>query len=1029
MPPWSVPDTWGYQYTMGDSGGFTAGSLARSPGAAGEQYPGSPTTADRRGLFRVNSGTGESGYGGEGVRDGGERGNQGGTYSGSCGRSQSPPMRGASYGDIFGQLPLNPAMSPGGCAPLGMPRIDETGFMNTMNPMRSAPAFNGRNVPYESEHPQHNVWSAQFASALGTRQGFIKPTYMQAAGGYPEGHTPSLKEEYEKKLAEQEKRAYTEIEDLRIRLNNSNIEYMKLKEEQKKREDEIIATTEKRCREEIEKELEPRIKEYCGQMSNQKESMNQMCQALTSDKRELERTCMRQREEMAKLRQVEQKANELESELARKHQLCNGLERKIEAIRSESHGELKRRDQIINELTVHNTRIQEGTGGYTPPPPRPAVLFQLDDNNNESSFKTVLPSSDGSGNAQDRKGTSEHQNEPMNVAGAMVDRIFEKYTDAGDGQAVRYGPNQGEGRIGPNQFLPVPAHGPYVETSAVAQPSIVDGRIIAPVRKSNPFDDDQDDQYLRPSARNGQRQGGEGPPGGEGSGGDPPNDGPRTRGDGGGGTPDRTISAIAEDERRKAMSGSKPPKIFDIKIIELPTPARREWWWTDTLTKIENAYPEDPIGVKNHYKQLINADELETADRMENKYPYVEVKINTILRELIKKCHNDALVAKVEELTEDCNSDHASRERLRSEHLLVLINKATMSQDPSLGAYDLQTLWQCKPKCRNAGQDGSGVKFIHWLELQAWMIAFSGILRRMKKRPDEDTLYTIFVKEGKIEQMKILEWDWKEHERLPQAQQTYEDMKGRIDRYIAKEEKRKNDQSRKAIGSINQPIRIPGVPGTFLEALDDDGMLKVGDADDVPAVPARHQQPRGRSRSLKRNQSFSRNRSWLSDGGTVHSPSGYRYNKSRTRQSPSGRNYKPRRFSKGGRAYFSKSPLGRRPRRSSNVTSRSRSAGGRSFSRNRRTPAAPVVNGVFVPGGFCKDFIEGKECAFMKKHGNCKFKHEHPTKADYERKGAPAAPASVTPSGGSERGTSTPENTSKDRQANSPSPKEDASKF
>ena len=275
MPPWSVPDTWN-QYTMGDNGGATTGNSARSPGAAGEQYSGSPNIPDRRGLSRVNSSTGDNGNGGEGVREGGERGNLGGTYSGSYGRSQSPPVRGASYGELFGQLPLNPAMSPGGRAPLGMPRIDEANFVNTMNPMRSAPAFNGRNVPYESEHPQHNIWSAQFASALGTRQGFMRPTYMPEVGEYPEAQVRGLKEEYEYKIAEQERRAYTEIEELRIRLNQSNLDYMKLKDEAKKREEEIVMQTERRCREEMEKELEPRIKEYCDQMNNQKESMNQI---------------------------------------------------------------------------------------------------------------------------------------------------------------------------------------------------------------------------------------------------------------------------------------------------------------------------------------------------------------------------------------------------------------------------------------------------------------------------------------------------------------------------------------------------------------------------------------------------------------------------------------------------------------------------------------------------------------------------------------------------------------------------------
>ena len=115
---------------------------------------------------------------------------------------------------------------------------------------------------------------------------------------------------------------------------------------------------------------------------------------------------------------------------------------------------------------MHNTRLQEATGGYTPPPSRPTARFQLDENN-ESSFKTVLPSSDGSGQECNRRVTSENPHEPANIAGAMVDRIFEKYTDAGEGHPIRYGPNQGENRIGPNQFMPVPDHGTSEEKHAI----------------------------------------------------------------------------------------------------------------------------------------------------------------------------------------------------------------------------------------------------------------------------------------------------------------------------------------------------------------------------------------------------------------------------------------------------------------------------------------------------------------------------------------------------------------------------------
>ena len=41
-------------------------------------------------------------------------------------------------------------------------------------------------------------------------------------------------------------------------------------------------------------------------------------------------------------------------------------------------------------------------------------------------------------------------------------------------------------------------------------------------------------------------------------------------------------------------------------------------------------------------------------------------------------------------------------------------------------------------------------------------------------------------------------------------------------------------------------------------------------------------------------------------------------------------------------------------------------------------PAMPLIEGEFVPNGYCRYFMQGKECPFMKDKGACSYKHEKP---------------------------------------------------
>ena len=153
-------------------------------------------------------------------------------------------------------------------------------------------------------------------------------------------------------------------------------------------------------------------------------------------------------------------------------------------------------------------------------------------------------------------------------------------------------------------------------------------------------------------------------------------------------------------------------------------------------------------------------------------------------------------------------------------------------------------------------------------------------------------MYTIFVKESGVERMECLEWDWRIHDRLPKEQKNYTDMKKKIDDFVAKKRKERNDKVRR--GGVSDSVTVPGVPS--VEELGNDGLLLEGDSapNEIPAMPgAKKGSGKGRSKSRERKETLNRGKSWTSDNGTGHSPSGYRYSRDKSRMTPRGSRQKP----------------------------------------------------------------------------------------------------------------------------------------
>jgi hypothetical protein len=772
-----------------------------------------------------------------------------------------------------------------------------------------------------------------------------------------------------------------------------------------------------KAKEEAERELEPQVKEVCTALvkratdaEEEKARIVALAQRNMSDATNAHFVNIKKIQELEESNSLcVEKIHEIEQQRLISEQGQAAASRALLTAKAQFHAELVRKEQEIE-------RYRKSWSSGVPPQNRtPEVHDMAAGEARPQPAEDVFKSPVNSGSQKTRfegEGRSDHVEAPAQPTAQgpvrqFLSRVMQEATAsplAMAAPAFMGGPDNLLNMQGPRQFMPVPmpmfrqAEGRSGQAQAStggqggaagqqsaqpafqfdpAGPSVQNGYLGRPSGRppndppdggaNNAFNR-EDDEYRRPS------QGGAAPGGG-----------------GGGGPAPVQVGSVFEVNREmNNLSSSKTPKINDIKIESLPTPGDIERWWIHLLTVLENAYPEDPEGVQRHYRQLRDLLDINAVDLLhEGKYKYLESKLNQILRTLISKHGDDDLKGKVEKETEDCYTEGHVRNRVRAEHMLVMINKHTTSMDSSVGVWDLQTLWNVRPKTRGDAER------IHWLELENWVRRWENTLRRLKLRPDEATLYTIFVQESHVSKMKCLEWDWQLHDRLPEAEKTYDDMKSRIQAHIAKQRKEMNDRARKR--GVSDSTHVPGVPA--LEALDEDGLLIVhGDPKADPAAPAPPQ--RGRSRSTQRKDNFSRNRSWRSDGGTVHSPSGYKYSRNKSRITPRGTRHPPRKFSRGGRAFYSKSPLNRTQtnRRSSNVTSRSVSQGGRPFRRSRegregRRPsrertAMPVVNNQFIAPGYCRYFAKGEVCPFMKEKNKCNYKHEHPP---------PASPRSAAP--------------------------------
>ena len=424
-----------------------------------------------------------------------------------------------------------------------------------------------------------------------------------------------------------------------------------------------------------------------------------------------------------------------------------------------------------------------------------------------------------------------------------------------------------------------------------------------------------------------------------------------------------------------ASLASLKPKVNDFTLDSLPTSSNLVPWFISTSTKIGNCYPDNPVGVQKHIYGITGMKSMEDVDAYPNVFPLLEAKANNVIRTTIEKYGDIELKSRVQDETRETFLPNAPRDRLRMEHMLWMIYDYNLSQDAGQAWQDQFELFHTMPKTRD------GVEKADWLEIEHWIRRWDRVMKRMKKIPDADTLYTFFVKEAKLSKMKILQLIYHDHSKLEVHERTYEDIKNRIDRFIR--ERRQERNNLQAQHQVQEGIRVPGVPGLMNIVGDDGALLPDGDAapdgQAVTAAPARRARSSDRShrsRSTSRRSAFARNRSWRSPGGNVHSPSGYRYSRNRSRTSPGGRTrQRPRGFSKGGRARYSRSPLnsrhGRRfkGRRSSNYSSKSPSG-------DRDNPALPVLteDGKPVPFGICKFAFQGKKCPHKDRPGGCSFK-------------------------------------------------------
>ena len=86
------------------------------------------------------------------------------------------------------------------------------------------------------------------------------------------------------------------------------------------------------------------------------------------------------------------------------------------------------------------------------------------------------------------------------------------------------------------------------------------------------------------------------------------------------------------------------------------------------------------------------------------------------------------------------------------------------SEDSGQAWHDQYELFHTMPRSRD------GVDKIDWLELEHWIRNWDRVIRRMKKVPDADTLYTFFIKQASVHKMKILHLQYYDHQKLDLAE-------------------------------------------------------------------------------------------------------------------------------------------------------------------------------------------------------------------------------------------------------------------